>query len=200
MTKIYLVSNINNDPNTVYIGKTKNSRKNDHRYRLGKNIIYKEIDRIDSFKKEDWKPLETKWIKHYKDLGYNVLNENEGGGGPNQHTLRAKQNIGKKVSRKLKGRTSPMKGKKHTEQTRKQQSLSAIGKHKGGGFTGKKHKYESIMKISKPIYQIEPTSEIIIAEFTSVDTALKQLNIKGISNVLKGRAKTAGGYKWKYKQ
>ena len=59
---------------------------------------------------------------------------------------------------------------------------------------------ESILKITKPIYQIESISGKIIAEFTSINAALKQLNIKGISNALKGRAKTAGGFKWDYKQ
>ena len=200
MTKIYLVSNIDNDPNKVYIGKTKNSREADHRHKLGKHIVYEEIDQISSSNINDWKPLETKWIQHYIDLGYNVINKNKGGGGPNQHTLLAKQKIGNSVSEKLKGRISPMKGKKHTEQTKQQQSISAIGKHKGGGFADKTHKAESIIKICKPIYQIESTTGVIIAEFTSVDTALRQLNIKGISNVLKGRAKTAGGFKWNYKQ
>ena len=200
MTIIYLVSNIDNNPNKVYIGKTKNSRKNDHKYSLGKHIIYEEIDRINSSKKEDWKPLETKWINCYRELGYEVINKNNGGGGPKKHTQAAKQKIGNSVSEKLKGRVSPMKGKKHTEQTKQQQSLSAIGKHKGGGFTGKKHKMESILKITKPIYQIESISGKIIAEFTSINAALKQLNIKGISNALKGRAKTAGGFKWDYKQ
>ena len=93
-----------------------------------------------------------------------------------------------------------MKGKKHTLKTKQQQSISAIGKHFGGGFTGKKHSIESILKISKPVYQIHPISGMIINEFTSIEIALKQLNIKGISNVLKGRAKTAGGFKWEYKK
>lgn len=34
MTKIYLVSNIDNDPNKVYIGKTKNSREYNHKKHL----------------------------------------------------------------------------------------------------------------------------------------------------------------------
>jgi len=198
-TKIYLVSNIDNNPNKIYIGKTKNSREADHKHNLGKNIYYTVIDEIHTLTKEDWKLLETKWIQHYRNLGYEVTNKNNGGGGPSYHTDIAKQKIGMCVSNKLKGRISPMKGKKHTEKTKKQQSLSAIGKHKGGGFTGKKHKIESILKICKPIYQLDSISERIINEFTSVDEALRQLNIKGISNVLKGRAKTAGGFKWKYK-
>jgi hypothetical protein len=199
ITKIYIVTNIDNDPNKVYIGKTKNSRKADHRHNLGKQISYTIVDEIDSINKEEWKLLETKWIQYYKDIGYNVINKNKGGGGPTFHTDTAKQKIGNSVSEKLKGRESPMKGRKHTEETKHQQSISAIGKHKGGGFTGKKHKTESLLKICKPIYQIDPISGITISEFTSVDDALRQLNIKGISNVLKGRAKTAGGFKWKYK-
>jgi hypothetical protein len=200
MTKIYLISNIDGDLNKVYIGKTKNSREADHRHHFGKQIIYEEIDQISSSDINDWKPLETKWIQYYIDLGYKVLNKNKGGGGPTQHTLSAKQKIGDRVSAKLKGRISPMKGKKHTEKTKQQQSISAIGKHKGGGFKGKTHKPESIMKMNKHICQIEPTTGVIIAEFTSVDMALRQLNIKGISNVLSGRAKTSGGFKWNYKQ
>jgi hypothetical protein len=198
-TKIYLVTNIDNDPNKVYIGKTKDSRENKHKKTFGSQITYTYIDEVNSLNKEDWEPLETKWIQYYKDIGYNVINKNKGGGGPTFHTDAAKQKIGNSVSEKLKGRESPMKGRKHTEETKQQQSISALGKHKGGGFTGKKHKAESLLKIYKPIYQIDPISEIIINEFTSVDNALRQLNIKGISNVLKGRAKTAGGFKWKYK-
>ena len=197
--KIYLITNIDNDTNKVYIGKTKNSRESDHKHNLGKCISYNIIDEIDSINNEDWKLLETKWIQHYRKLGYNVLNKNDGGGGPICHTDIARQKIGSGVSKKLKGRESPMKGKRHTLKTKQQQSISAIGKHIGGGFTGKKHSIESILKICKPIYQIHPISGIIINEFISVDIALKQLNIKGISNVLRGRAKTAGGFKWKYK-
>ena len=44
MTKIYLVSNCLGDPNKIYIGKTINSRKKDHRITFGKQIIYEYLD------------------------------------------------------------------------------------------------------------------------------------------------------------
>jgi hypothetical protein len=81
-TKIYLVTNIDNDPNKVYIGKTINSRRSQHKNKFGSQITYTYIDEIQSLDRKDWKNLESKWIKHYIDLGYNVVNKNKGGNGP----------------------------------------------------------------------------------------------------------------------
>lgn len=52
----------------------------------------------------------------------------------------------------------------------------------------------------KPIYQLNLDDEII-KEFNSAVDAADELNINvgGIRHCLKGRNKTAGGYKWKYK-
>lgn len=52
----------------------------------------------------------------------------------------------------------------------------------------------------KPIYQLNLDGEII-NEFNSAVDAANDLNINvgGIRHCLKGRNKTAGGYKWKYK-
>ena len=79
-TKIYLVTNIDNDPNKVYIGKTKDSRENKHKKIFGSQITYTYIDEVNSLNKEDWEPLETKWIQHYIDLGYDVVNIRRKGG------------------------------------------------------------------------------------------------------------------------
>ena len=48
MTKIYLVENCYGDLNKVYIGKTKNSRENNHKNTYGDQIIYTIIDEIPS--------------------------------------------------------------------------------------------------------------------------------------------------------
>ena len=53
-------------------------------------------------------------------------------------------------------------------------------------------------KISKAILQYD-LQDNFIKEWSSLTEAQKQLNIKGIGNVLRGLAMTAGGYKWKYK-
>jgi hypothetical protein len=66
-----------------YIGKTKNlkSREKDHKKFYGEDIIMTEIDSVNSFKKEDWKPLETFWITQYKFFGFDLNNVRSGGGG-----------------------------------------------------------------------------------------------------------------------
>lgn len=85
MTYIYLVENCYGDPNKVYIGKTKNSRKNNHKRTYGNQIKYTIIDEINSLDSKDWKPIETLWIQIFMSWGFNVLNiRKEGGGGSNE--------------------------------------------------------------------------------------------------------------------
>jgi len=94
-TKIYLVENCYEDPNKVYIGKTINCRKNNHQQTYGKNIIYSYIDEIDSLDYQDWKPLEIYWIEQFRQWGFEILNNNEGGGGPSKWSdelLNSKEN------------------------------------------------------------------------------------------------------------
>lgn len=83
-TKIYLVTNIDNNPFKVYIGKTKGSRKNNHQLTYGKQITYDYIDEIESLDYKDYGPLECYWIEQFKVWGFEVMNNNEGGGGPSK--------------------------------------------------------------------------------------------------------------------
>lgn len=54
--------------------------------------------------------------------------------------------------------------------------------------------------LKKPIYQLD-LEDNIIQEFSSINEAARDLNIRndGISACLRGKQKTAYGYKWKYK-
>lgn len=212
--KIYLVSNIDNDPKKVYIGKTKNNRKNNHTRKYGKQILYNYIDEIDSLDHKDWKQLESKWIQYYIDLGYNVLNKNKGGGGVIFHTNETKQKMSKpkpeitklKIKNGLKGNKhiDHKKGKEHGNygKIRSEEQLQSMRKPKPEGFGLK-------MKVSKPNVSIVRSipiiqynmNNIIIKEWDNAASAGENLNIKvaSICNALKGRAKTAGGFIWKYK-
>ena len=58
-----------------------NGRKHYHKKTYGNDIIITVIDLINSFKKEDWKPLETFWIRQYKAWGFDLENKNNGGSG-----------------------------------------------------------------------------------------------------------------------
>lgn len=100
MIKIYLVENIDNNPNKVYIGKTNTSRKIKHEKNFGKQIKYTEIDSTFSDSKNEWKPLETYWIQQFRAWGFDVLNQNLGGGGPEFHTEEVKSKMRKPKSNK----------------------------------------------------------------------------------------------------
>ena len=105
ITSIYLIEGIDNNPNKVYIGKTKNpnSRKAHHNQKYGKNIKYTIIDSINSLERNSWEPLESYWIEQFKQWGFNVTNKNKGGGGPIFKTLESRQ----KQSISLKGKLKP---------------------------------------------------------------------------------------------
>jgi hypothetical protein len=95
LTRFYLVENCYNIPNAVYIGKTslKYGRKAQHIKKFGPQILYTYIDEINSLDKNIWKPLETYWIHQFKQWGFDVLNKNEGGGGPQFLTEESKQKM-----------------------------------------------------------------------------------------------------------
>jgi hypothetical protein len=213
-TKIYLVSNIDNNPKKVYIGKTINNRKNNHTRIYGKQISYDYIDEIDSLNHKDWKQIESKWIQHYIDLGYDVLNKNKGGGGVSFHTNETKQKMSKpkpeiikiKIKNGLKGNKhiNHKKGKEHGNygKVRSEEHLKSMRKPKPEGFGLK-------MKVPKPNVSIIRSIPIvqydidntIIKEWNNAVSASENLNLKvaSICNALKGRAKTAGGFIWRYK-
>jgi hypothetical protein len=115
--KIYIIENIDNDSNKVYIGKTKNpiSRGNDHKRKYGPDIIYSIIDEIYSLDKQIWEPLETYWIEQFRAWGFDVVNKNKGGGGPINHSTETKikmrkpksKEFSENISQKLKGKPKP---------------------------------------------------------------------------------------------
>jgi hypothetical protein len=93
-TKIYLVENIDNNPNKIYIGKTKNDRELGHKSKFGLQIQYNIIDEINSLNHKDWEPLETYWIEQFRQWGFEIINKRKkGGSGPISHTEETKHQI-----------------------------------------------------------------------------------------------------------
>lgn len=62
---------------------------------------------------------------------------------------------------------------------------------------GKTMSVESKAKLQRGVVQKDLHMNII-AKFISITEAIQTTGIKGIANVLTGRANTAGGYKWEY--
>ena len=171
VTKIYLIENCYNDPNKVYIGKTKNCRKNDHKQKFGKQIIYTIIDTIDSTNKKDWTPIESYWIEQFKHWGFLVLNQNTGGGGL---THRTKESIYNQIKKQT--------GSKQTLETCKKRSDSTKGKSKPKGFSE---------KLKNRIYSPETLEKMRLAKIGKSSSrkgkTISEEHKKAISQSLKGR-------------
>jgi hypothetical protein len=219
ITKIYLVTNCYNDPNKVYIGKTKTSRKLAHKYKFGSQITYDCIDEISSVDRKDWVPLESYWIHQFKQWGFDVLNKNEGGGGPEAHSEKTKQKMKE---------NSPINGKSRSKEIKNKISNSNKGKNgKPKGFItsdetkfkisnsnkGNTHSLETKQKISDlkkdkptkkstPVLQFSVDGEFIKewGKIKEASTSLgKALDTASITCCCKGKQKTAFGFIWKYK-
>lgn len=82
----------NNIP--FYIGKTKNNpkkRERQHKYKLNNKFIKLVV--IDNIDELNWKFWESWYIELYKSWGFDLLNKNDGGGGPSYHNEETKQKI-----------------------------------------------------------------------------------------------------------
>jgi hypothetical protein len=101
-----------------YVGKTKNSplqREKSHQKRLGDySIILEIIDKV-----EDWRYWEKHYITLFKNLGYNLINQNSGGGGPEI----VKDSTKQKISQANKGTIHPIEGRLAASQKLKGRKL-----------------------------------------------------------------------------
>jgi hypothetical protein len=206
VTKIYLVENCYGDPNKIYIGKTINSRKYNHKKTYGDQIIYTFIDEVDSLDRKNWEPLETYWIEQFKQWGFEIVNKRKKGGmGPEFLSKEAKEKkskamLGKthsketclKISQSLKGNKRPKEIGEKISNSKKGKPINLVVS------SSHKNKLKNIHSI--PIIQYDINGNFI-KEWSSTQEAASFYNTqKGhICNVLNGRAKSSNGYKWKYK-
>jgi hypothetical protein len=194
MTKIYLVTNCYGDPNKVYIGKTKNSRKNPHAKTYGKCIEYSYIDQVDSLNRKDWGPLETYWIEQFRQWGFEVVNHNKkGGGGPEYFS----KEIRYKMSEKRKNQVMTRERNTKVSNSLKGRSLSSphkinIGTALRGG---------TLPSLRKSIEQYTIQGQFIKEWEAGKIAAIELgLNYQGINNCALGKSKSSGGFIWKYKK
>jgi hypothetical protein len=182
---IYFLHNDDNIP--FYIGKTNNikDRINNHKRTFGKKTILEIIDVVDI---KEWKFWEKYWISQFKMWGFILLNKNKGGGGPDFHDDEIKKLISK--NKKVTG---------YKDNELRKQNISKSNKGKPNSMKGKKQPQEYVIKRAesnrKPCLQLK--DGILIKEWLSSSEANDVYN--GVNNVLNGRAKTAHGYVWLWK-
>lgn len=146
---------------------------------------------------------ERYWITFYNSFK-DGLNENGGGSGCGSHTKESKQ----KISKALKGKSKPSnfgenrKKWQHNEEWKKK--ISASKKGKSSPLKGKNRSYKGRISPNKgkgkPIIQYDLNMNQI-QEFSSLSKASQILNIPqpSISECLRKKYKTAGGYIFNYK-
>ena len=206
ITRIYLVENCYGDPNKIYIGKTKNSRKNNHKKTYGQNIIYTYIDEIDSLDKKYWKPLEQYWIEQFRQWGFKIMNKNKGGGGSSFWTEEQKSNINRKIkiSQSNIGKhflTQKQRnniGNKNKNRKLTSEQIDKIVKAKLGKKRSKEHNLNFAKAKCKKIHQFDKQGNFI-REWSSIKEAILIYNT-GVMACLKGKYTHSGGFIWKYKK
>jgi len=204
MTNIYILEK-NGVP--FYVGKANDiiRRKHKHHQTYGNDIILTVIDKV-----IDWKYWEEYWIEQFKAWGFTLLNQNKGGGGPEQYTEEQKQKMrkprkegtGAKISKILKGNHTQY----YTESVR--QKISKGNKiPKPFSDEHKQNMGIAKRKQATPVLQYDLNDNLII-EWESKGQAAKWIkeqtgktsNITSqIKDCILGRQKTAYGFKWKYK-
>jgi len=146
---------------------------------------------------------ERYWINFYQSdiIG---LNQNRGGCGTSKHSLESKQ----KISESLKGKPKPSnfgenrKKWQHSEEWK--EKISKALKGKPSSLKGKDRSYKGRISPNKgngkSILQYDKNMNFI-QEYTSLQKASQILNIPQpcLSECLREKHKTAGGYIWKYK-
>lgn len=136
-------------------------------------ILYKNLN------KEEACELEKKYIKYYKELGlsYNLTDGGDGIWGY-KFTIEQKRNL-----------SESHKGLKQSEDTIKKRVQKNIGKHRTD---------ETKKKKSIPVIQYTLNDEYV-NEYFGVREATRNTGILHINEVCNGFRKSAGGYKWKWK-
>ena len=195
-----------------YVGKSNNpkNRKYQHQIIYGKDIIMENLDYV---LKTEWKEWEKWWISLFRSWGFDLVNQNNGGGGCVGNIERnIKSNMWKTIPIVMWDKNlNPIKvwrGRKEAAEWLGITPLS-IGNvlngkcHQSCGYLwsyiGNKPKIYPHKK-SIPVIQHDKKMNKV-KEWESAKNAGKSLNInyKSIWNNLNNINKSAGGYIWKYK-
>jgi hypothetical protein len=191
-----------------YVGKANDviRRKHKHYQTYGTDITLTVIDKV-----EDWKYWEEYWIEQFKAWGFTLLNQNKGGGGPEQYTEEQKQKMRKprpgsgiKISKTLKQRNH---SKYYTKEVRQQISKNNLGKPKPFSDEHKQNMGIAKRKQATPVLMFDLNNNLIkeweskgqAAEWIKEQTGKTSNIMSQIKDCILGRQKTAFKFKWKYK-
>jgi len=207
MVSIYVLEK-NNVP--FYVGKAKDftRRKHKHVQTYGCGIVFYVIDKVEE---NNWKFWECYWIEQFKQWGFNLLNKNKGGGGPERH----KEEIKVKMKKPRKKGTGEKISKTLREKNHSQYYTQEIkNKISNGNKIAKPFSKEHIKnmgiakrKQAKSVLQYDLNNNFIkeweskgqAANWIKEQTGKTSNLTSQIKDCILGKQKTAFGFKWKYK-
>ena len=218
-TYIYLISNIEYNPNKVYVGKTNNynNRKYSHLKKYGNKIKFSIIDEVDSIKSIEWKPLECYWIEQFRQWGFQLMNKNNGGGGADRKTLKSIEATINKLKKPIIQYTKnglPVKEWESAKQIKKELGFrisSCLRKRykTSGGFIWKYKKdknpdfsFNNSPSKGNTVYQFDKDGNFI-KKWTSTLEAEYYFTTKTKDNIgacCRKKQKSAYNYIWSYSQ
>jgi len=157
--KVYIYCLFDENDIPLYVGKTKNNltlREYQHQRRLNRLVKIFELDYVES---NNWKFWESYWIEQFKTWGFNLLNQNKGGGGVSNHTkescLKMKSTIRPNTSIKLKGIKRPDVSKRFSGVKLSKETCDKISKSKINHICYKDSKRtEKILESNKHNYEL----------------------------------------------
>lgn len=180
------------------------------------NDIFPKIIEIEKTNINEWCDREIYWVSFYRKK-HELLNLSDGGGSNLNYS--PSEETRKKISEGNKGKVGYWKDKKMTDEHKEKIGVGGLGKKRSeitkknisNSLLGRKlseEHVESIIKshshLKKPVIKICPKTNKVIDEYESITEAVKLNGLeKVISNLIgvcKGRGKTCGGFKWKYKK
>lgn len=219
MEKVYRIYKLyfENDEKSVYIGATierlsqrrvrhcmemKDLTKKNKKVIWMRELVSKgyrpKIILIEETTVDYWEERERFWIYKFKEMGYVLTNSTIGGSGCNGHKFSRES-----IERLSKSRT----GVKPKPYIRDQTNTFTLEANKKRSDTMCKLKSQGKIKpssaskgITRDIQQFTK-SGILIAEYFGTNQAAKMNGIKSnaITENLRGKSKSSGGYVWKYK-
>lgn len=201
-----------------YIGYTKNSkhRLGHHRKKYGTLTEMVELDLVCN---DDKKSIESMYIGLFRSWGFNLINKNDGGGGPLFHNDGTKAKISQWY---VDNNHNPRTGTKMSSLSKKRISKALKGKPKPEGFgemmrsvrqgvpkpkgmgnkVSKNRNHKAVaLKQQKKVIQLDLDGNII-KEWDSINIAAEGTNSNPstISKVCRGIFNQTNGFKWKFKK
>lgn len=205
-TKIYIYF-LEKNNNVFYVGKTKNPKRREYDWKkeFGEDINFNLIDEIED-NKNIWKFWESFWIEQFKAWGFNLINQNEGGGGLDKHSDETIEKIRSKKIGIKQNRTKIRKDKglKHI------QSGIKIGRPEGFKYSEELKLHLSSKMKGRSKHSEEGKYKFVdnnVYSFINISTNEKfkgirydfqkkyGLKYKGIYNLVTNKAKTYKGWK-----